>query len=265
MHWSPRFPRIQRRRWWYWFRSWLSPSRKTLSRLRQEIKARLHRVPISPGVHCRRWAIQRCIGNSFPSWTHRCCSDAWQWGRLWYLPQISWHWETNLHKSQQNCRPGYLFLDCIPQIRWCPQRRYHWVLNQFGSIPTYSFYALIICTNYFCWKGIPRVSLSCWNHKLCFRTRSDDGQMWPKTRKVHGLLHDVQRWCRPQGCQRRCRHHQDQENHLIRRLVPNWFQVRNQLSTTHCCSRWWSRQSHARSLHDLQHYSYCRSFLKNRP
>merc|ERR1712156_1088108 len=51
-------------------------------------------------------------------------------------------------------------------------------------------------------------------------------------RKVHGLLSHVQRGCRPQGCQRRCRHHQDQENHPVRRLVPNRFQVRYQLPAT---------------------------------
>merc|ERR1712076_164995 len=35
--------------------------------------------------------------------------------------------------------------------------------------------------------------------------------------------------CCPQGCQRCRRHHQDQENHPVRRLVPHWLQVRYQL------------------------------------
>merc|ERR1712117_563729 len=55
--------------------------------------------------------------------------------------------------------------------------------------------------------------------------------MGPKTRKIHGLLSHVQRRCCSKGCQRRRRHHQDQENHPIRRLVPNWIQVRYQLPT----------------------------------
>merc|ERR1712048_539727 len=65
--------------------------------------------------------------------------------------------------------------------------------------------------------------------QLLLRASIHDGQVRPKTRKVHGLLPHVQRRCRPQGCQRRCCHHQDQENHPVRRLVPNRFQVRYQL------------------------------------
>merc|ERR1712160_11480 len=53
---------------------------------------------------------------------------------------------------------------------------------------------------------------------------------------------------RPQGCQRRRCYHQDQEDHPVCRLVPYWFQVRNQLPAPYCRAWWRSRQGHARCL-----------------
>merc|ERR1712199_33231 len=66
---------------------------------------------------------------------------------------------------------------------------------------------------------------------LRLRASLHDGQVRPTSRKVHGLLPHVQRRCCAKGRQRLRCHHQDQENHPIRRLVPNWLQVRYQLPT----------------------------------
>merc|ERR1712071_463036 len=46
--------------------------------------------------------------------------------------------------------------------------------------------------------------------------------------------HAVQRRCCSQGCERSYCHHQDQEEHSVRRLVPHRVQGRNQLPTSHC-------------------------------
>merc|ERR1740139_310466 len=58
VHWSPGFPRLQLRWWRYRIRSRISPPRETLRRLRQEIQARIRRLPLPPGVHRRRLALQ---------------------------------------------------------------------------------------------------------------------------------------------------------------------------------------------------------------
>merc|ERR1712167_16407 len=79
---------------------------------------------------------------------HRCRRHARQRSRLRYLQKKPRHRETHLHQPQQNHRPGYLLPHCLPQIRWCPQRRYHRVPDQLGAIPTYPFHALILCPNH---------------------------------------------------------------------------------------------------------------------
>ena len=60
----------------------------------------------------------------------------------------------------------------------------------------------------------------------------------PRPRQVHGVLLDVQRRRRPQGCQRRRRQHQDEAHHSIRRLVPDRVQVRHQLPAAHRRAGW---------------------------
>ena len=54
LHRSPGLPRLPRHRWWYRIRSRLAPPRAPVRRLRHEVQARLHRLPLSPGLHRRR-------------------------------------------------------------------------------------------------------------------------------------------------------------------------------------------------------------------
>ena len=96
--------------------------------------------------------------------------------------------------------------------------------DQLGTVPAYSLPTGHLCARDLCWKGLPRAADCRWNHQHVFWASQSDGEMWPTPRKVHGLLSVVPRWCGTKGCERSHCHHQDQENHSICGLVPNWIQ-----------------------------------------
>ena len=64
------------------------------------------------------------------------------------------------------------------------------------------------------------------------------------------------RRCSAKGCECGRGHDQDQAYHSVCGLVPNWLQVRHQLSAANRCARRWLGQGHACVLHDLQLHGY---------
>ena len=70
-------------------------------------------------------------------------------------------------------------------------------------------------------------SLGVGNHQFVLWAGQPDGEVRSAPRKVHGLLHVVSRWCRPQRRQRRDRRYQDQAQHPVCRLVPHRIQGKN--------------------------------------
>merc|ERR1712166_578852 len=80
-----------------------------------------------------------------------------------------------------------------------------------GAISKNPFHAFFLRPSYLRRESLSRATLCRRDHQLCLRASLHDGQVRSKTRKVHGLLPHVQRRCRPKGCQRLRRHHQDQE------------------------------------------------------
>ena len=84
---------------------------------------------------------------------------------------------------------------------------------------------------FFRWEWPPFVCLL-WSsgvgdHQFVLWAGQPDGQVRSAPRKVHGLLHVVSRWCRPQRRQRRDRRYQDQAQHPVCRLVPHRIQGKN--------------------------------------
>merc|ERR1712028_241534 len=186
-------------------------------------------------------------------------------GHLRHLPSLSRHRAPHLHQPQPSRGPGHLFPHCFPSFRRCPQRRHHRVPDQPRPLPPHPLHALLLRSRHLCREGLPRAALRGRDHQLCLRARLHDGQVRPPPRQVHGLLPHVPWGRRPQGCQRRCRHHQDQAHHPVRRLVPHRLQVRYQLPAPYCCPRWRSCPRPARRVHDLQHLCHRRSVLPHRP
>merc|ERR1712216_678738 len=76
------------------------------------------------------------------------------------------HRETHLHQPQQTRRPGYLLFDRLPQIRWCPQRRYHRIPDQPRPLPQNSLHALLIRSRHLRREGLPRATLRSRDHQL---------------------------------------------------------------------------------------------------
>merc|ERR1711907_723007 len=79
------------RRWWYWLWPGLPAPRASLGGLRQEVEARLLRVPIAPGFHRCGGALQRRARHALPPRAHRCGYDARQRGLVRHLPSLPRH------------------------------------------------------------------------------------------------------------------------------------------------------------------------------
>ena len=68
----------------------------------------------------------------------------------------------------------------------------------------------------------------CVHHHDCHV--SPDGEMRPPAWEVHGVLHALQGGRCAQGRQRGHRHHQDEAEHPVCRLVSHWIQGKGQVS-----------------------------------
>merc|ERR1711994_1120107 len=66
---------------------------------------------------------------------------------------------------------------CLPQIRWCPQRRCDRVPDQPRPLPPYPFHALLLRSRHLRREGLPRAALRCRDHQLLIRARLHDGQV----------------------------------------------------------------------------------------
>lgn len=97
------------------------------------------------------------------------------------------------------------------------------------------------------------------------RTGQPDGQVRPAARQVHGLLHAVPRRRRPQRRERGHRHHQDQADHRVRRLVPDRVQGGHQLPAADRGAGRRSGQSAAGGVHAVQHDGHRRGVGPARP
>ena len=142
------------------------------------------------------------------------------------------------------------------QVWWSPQCGSDWVPNQLGSIPKNSLPLGSLCPSHLSRESLPWTADSLWNHQCLLWAGQPDGQVWPSSRQVHGLLHALPWWRRPQGRQCGHCHHQDQEVHPVCRLVPHWLQGRHQLPTPHCRSWRRPRQGSKSCLHALQHHCH---------
>ena len=67
--------------------------------------------------------------------------------------------------------------------------------DQLGSISTYSLPIGHLCSSYLCWKSLPWTVECCWNHQCLFWASQSDGEMWPTSRQIYGLLSAVPWWC----------------------------------------------------------------------
>ena len=104
------------------------------------------------------------------------------------------------------------------------EKLFVFLTDQLGSLPTYSLSTGHLCSSYICWEGLPRTVDSFRDYKHVFWTSQSDGKVWPTSRQIHGLLSAVPWWCSTQGCECSYCDHQDQENHSVCGLVPNWLQ-----------------------------------------
>jgi len=67
---------LQLCRRWNWIWPWISAPWASFRRLRKEIQARIHRLPISTGLNSCSWAIQLCAIYPFSTWAHWRCHHA---------------------------------------------------------------------------------------------------------------------------------------------------------------------------------------------
>ena len=88
--------------------------------------------------------------------------------------------------------------------------------------------------------------------------------MYVDTCSIHVDIPCFARRCSAKGCECGRGHDQDQAYHSVRGLVPNWLQVRHQLSAANRCAWWWLGQGHACVLHDLQLHGYRGGLLPHR-
>ena len=82
------------------------------------------------------------------------------------------------------------------------------------------------------------------------------GHHFIKIDYIHVDILCFARRCSAKGCECGRGHDQDQAYHSVCGLVPNWLQVRHQLSAANRCARRWLGQGHACVLHDLQLHGY---------
>lgn len=97
LHWSPGVLGLQCCWWRNWFWTWFSSVGASVCWLWQEIQTWFHCLSISSGVHLCCWAIQQCSLHSLSLGAHWCCSAFGQWGHLWHLQALPWHWAPHLH------------------------------------------------------------------------------------------------------------------------------------------------------------------------
>ena len=106
LHWSPRVLGLQCCWWRHWFWTWFPSVGASVSRLWQEIKAWVHSLPFSSGVYLCCWAIQQCPLYPLPLGAHWCGYSVGQWGHLWHMQAVPWHWATHLHQPEPPCFSG---------------------------------------------------------------------------------------------------------------------------------------------------------------
>ena len=104
------------------------------------------------------------------------------------------------------------------------QRPVLFLVDQLGAISTYSLPTGHVRSCYLCWESLSWAVDCCWNHQCLFWASQSDGEVWPTSWQIHGLLSAVPWWCGTKGCECSYCNNQDQENHSVCGLVPNWLQ-----------------------------------------
>ena len=101
---------------------------------------------------------------------------------------------------------------------------FFFTIDQLGAIPTYSLPSGHLCSSDLCRESLSWAVECCWNHQCLLWTSQPDGEMWSTSWQIHGLLFAVPWWCGSQRCECSYCDNQDQENHPVCGLVPNWIQ-----------------------------------------
>jgi len=145
------------------------------------------------------------------------------------MPAKLGHRTAHVHESQPTDWADRVVYYGVAEIRWRAERRPNRVPDELGTVPADTFPSRHIRAGHIGREGVPRTTVRGRDYQRVLRTGKPDGQVRPSARQVHGVLHAVPRRRGAQGRERRDRHHQDQADHRVRRLVPNWVQSGYQL------------------------------------
>mmetsp|Transcript_18076 Transcript_18076/g.56318 ORF Transcript_18076/g.56318 Transcript_18076/m.56318 type:complete len:278 (-) Transcript_18076:1387-2220(-) len=159
LHGPAGLPRVQCRWRWHGLGSLLAAPRAPLRRLRPQVEADVHDLPVAADLDRRRRAVQHGALDALAARALGRVVHGRQRGPLRHLPPQPRHRAPDLYEPQPARRADHLGPHRVAPLRRRAQRRPDRVPDQPGAVPAHPLRPLLLRTHHFRREGLPRAAV----------------------------------------------------------------------------------------------------------